>query len=98
MSQDEKKLPEVEISEGKQGIYDMLEKIGVSQAQIESVRTSMKDANIDEALEKARTYVNEQLSKARDYAKKNPGVVLGGLAGLVVGAGLLAAAIRKSKD
>ena len=76
----------------------MLEKIGVSQSQIDSVRSSLEDANVDEALEKARTYVNDQLSKAREYAKSNPGVVLGGLAGLVIGAGLLTAAMRKGKS
>ena len=33
--------------------------------------------------------VNESLGKAREYARANPGVVLGGLAALAIGAGLM---------
>ena len=33
--------------------------------------------------------MDERVGKARDYAHKNPGAVLGGLAALVIGAGLM---------
>ena len=33
--------------------------------------------------------IDGQINKARDLARKNPGAVLGGLAALVIGAGLL---------
>jgi hypothetical protein len=33
--------------------------------------------------------MNDSLGKAREYARAKPGVVLGGLAALVIGAGLL---------
>ncbi len=79
------------------GLVEILEKIGVNPAQLESVRNSLKDMNIEESLDKARTYVNDSLTKARTFAKKNPGAVIGGLSALVIAAGLLTAAMR-NKD
>jgi hypothetical protein len=56
------------------GFSDILKKVGISQSSINSMGSSMKNMNMD---------------KVRGVAQKNPGAVLGGLAALVIGAGLL---------
>jgi hypothetical protein len=78
-------------------LADLLGKMGVPESQLKAVRDSMKELNLDESLEKTRVYINDSLTKAREYAKKNPGVVIGGLAALVVAAGLLTATMRRDK-
>lgn len=81
------------------GIVSLLEKLGVNEAQVSSVRDTLKTANVDQALDKAREQVNEAVGKARTYAKQNPGAVLAGIAVLVVGAGLIAgAALRRNSE
>lgn len=60
------------------GRWEVLRKVGLTDSQIESVRSGM--SNLD---------VPGNLNKARDYARRNPGIVLGGMAALVIGAGLL---------
>jgi hypothetical protein len=77
------------------GIVTLLEKFGVNESQISSVRESLEKANVDQALDKAREQVNDAVGKARTYAKQNPGAVLAGIAVLVVGAGLIAGAALK---
>jgi hypothetical protein len=47
----------------------------------------MKSSGFD--LGGMRDTLNGSLGKVRDYAKTNPGVVLGGLAALAIGAGLM---------
>jgi hypothetical protein len=47
----------------------------------------MKPSGLD--LGGMRDTLNGSLGKVRDYAKTNPGVVLGGLAALAIGAGLM---------
>ena len=47
----------------------------------------MKSGGID--LGGMRNILNGSLGKVRDYAKTNPGVVLGGLAALAIGVGLM---------
>jgi hypothetical protein len=78
------------------GIVSILEKLGVSETQINSVRETLKSVNLDDSLEKAKESVTDSLNKAKNYAKENPGAVLGGLAVLVIGAGLLAGAVKRS--
>ena len=55
------------------GLGGMLEKFGLG-----GVGDSMKNMNM-----------GDNLGKAREYARANPGKVLGGLAAAVIGAGLL---------
>ena len=57
------------------GLGGFLSKLGIDQSKIGS---NMK--NMD---------VRGQLDRARGMAQKNPGMVLGGLAALVIGAGLM---------
>jgi hypothetical protein len=56
------------------GIGDLLKKVGINQSSIDSMGSSMKNIN---------------MGSVRNMAQKNPGAVLGGLAALVIGAGLL---------
>lgn len=80
------------------GIAEMLEKMGLNEQQLKTVRDSIEGMNVEESLEKARTYVNDSLNKAREYAKQNPGVVIGGLSALVIAAGLLTASNVKRRN
>jgi hypothetical protein len=57
---------------------DMLRKVGINSDQLGSLGSSLKNAN-----------VNDSVNKARDYARKNPALVLGGLAAAVIGMGMM---------
>ena len=57
----------------------LLEKIGINETMIKSVRDSVE--NVD---------LQQWVTKARTYAKENPAVVVGALSALVIGGGLLA--------
>ena len=56
------------------GLSGMLGKLGIDQSKLDALGGSMK---------------NMDLSKARTAARNNGGLVLGGLAALVIGAGLM---------
>jgi hypothetical protein len=60
------------------GVTAVLGRFGVRPDDIRSIREQMEDLN-----------VNSWMSRARAFAKANPGKVLGGLAALVIGAGLI---------
>jgi len=60
------------------GLGDMLRKAGINSDQLSSLGSSLKNVN-----------VNDSVNKARDYARKNPALVLGGLAAAVIGMGML---------
>lgn len=60
------------------GLSGVLSKLGIDQSRIDALGSNLKDVN-----------VRGKLEKARGMAQKNPGLVLGGLAALVIGAGLL---------
>lgn len=76
-------------------VDQMFEALGVSGS---AAGAGEGGVDMDELLQRARTYVNDQLEKARSYADEHPRVVLGSLAGLVVGAGLLTAAALRDDD
>jgi hypothetical protein len=84
-------------SKGSDASVDkMLKELGVESGRGRATATGGID--VEEVLERARTYVNDQIAKARTYAQENPKLVLGSLASVVVGAGLLtAAAVAKSR-
>jgi|SRR5688500_2932496 len=69
------------------GRWEVLRKMGLTDSQIESVRSGMNHLDVPGTL-----------NKARDYARRNPGMVLGGMAALVIGAGLLMRSKRKSNS
>ncbi len=60
------------------GLGSILSKLGIDQSKIGALGNNMK--NVD---------VRGQLNKARATAQKNPSLVLGGLAALAIGAGLM---------
>lgn len=76
-----------ESDEGTSRVMDILGRVGLTEARI---------GDVEDALDRARDYVDDQFKKARGYARENPGIVLGGLASVVLGAGLLTAKLRSS--
>lgn len=62
------------------GLSGLLKKAGVSESSIATVKDSMRGLNLE---------------SARTYAKANPGKVLGGLAALVIGMGMMRGRGRK---
>lgn len=60
------------------GLSGMLERVGIDNNAISSVRNSLRNVDGRQAVD-----------KFRGIAQKNPGAVLGGLAALVIGAGLM---------
>ena len=60
------------------GLGGILSKLGIDQSKIGALGNNMK--NMD---------VRGQIDRARGMAQKNPSLVLGGLAALAIGAGLL---------
>jgi hypothetical protein len=62
------------------GLDSVLDKIGIDPTSVRSVRDQMRNFN-----------VNESFGKVRSYAKANPGKMLGGLAALAIGIGMLRA-------
>jgi hypothetical protein len=60
------------------GLGGILSKLGIDQSKIGAMGGNLK--NVD---------VRGQLDKARGMAQKNPSLVLGGLAALAIGAGLM---------
>jgi hypothetical protein len=56
----------------------VLDKVGIDPMSVRSVRDQMRNLN-----------VNDSFGKVRAYAKANPGKMLGGLAALAIGIGML---------
>jgi hypothetical protein len=69
----------VPVSERPQGrLNGILNKIGIDPTSVRSIGDQMKNVN-----------VNQSLGKARSYAKANPAKVLGGLAAVAIGLGMM---------
>jgi hypothetical protein len=83
-----------EESEG--GLFEALERFGLSSDRVERLRDAINDMDVREAVDKAQEYLSEQIENARDYARDNKGKVIGGAAGVLVGASLLAMALRRA--
>lgn len=65
-------------SQGLGGLGGVLGKLGIDQSKIDALGGNLR--NID---------LRGQLERARGMARKNPSLVVGGLAALAIGAGLL---------
>lgn len=73
------------------GISGMLRKIGIGDDVIDRVKSGVGGVNMDSLKNSWNNVdVKSSVNKARDYARSNPGKVLGGLALAVIGAGLMA--------
>ena len=64
------------------GLGGMLGKLGIDTSKIGALGGALNNSNI-------RGSVNSGLGKARSAAQANPSLVLGGLAALAIGAGLM---------
>jgi hypothetical protein len=62
------------------GLDSVLDKVGIDPTSVRSVRDQMRNLN-----------VNDSFGRVRAYAKANPGKMLGGLAALAIGIGMLRA-------
>jgi len=60
------------------GLSSILSRVGIDQSKIDAFGNSLKGVD-----------VQGQITKARNVARNNGGMVLGGLAALVIGAGLM---------
>jgi hypothetical protein len=60
------------------GLNGILNKIGIDPTSVRSIGDQMKGMD-----------VNETIGKARTYAQANPGKVLGGLAAVAIGLGMM---------
>lgn len=78
------------------GMFEMLEKFGLGSARVERLRKALGRLSPADAVEKAGDYLAEQIESAKDYSRENPGKVIGGAAGVLVGASLLAMALNRA--
>jgi hypothetical protein len=60
------------------GLNAMLNKVGIDPTSVRSIGDQMRNLN-----------VNDTLGKARSWAKANPAKVLGGLAAVAIGLGMM---------
>ena len=77
-------------------LFEALERFGLSSERVERLREKIDEMDVRESIEKAQEYLGEQIESARDYARENPKKVIGGAAGVLVGASLLAMALRRA--
>lgn len=73
-------------TEKDMGNWGVLRKIGLNDSQIETVRSGMNNVDLDGTW-----------NRFREYARQNPGKVLGGMAALVIGTGLLMGSGRRHR-
>ncbi|MBK5260484.1 MAG: hypothetical protein JJE51_12905 [Thermoanaerobaculia bacterium] len=92
------KIGSVADSVSESALFEALERFGLTSERVERLRGAFDDLDVKESVEKASEYLSEQISNARDYAKDNPRKVIGGAAGVLVGASLLAIALRKASN
>ncbi len=64
------------------GLGGILSKLGIDQSKIGALGSKLNGTNV-------RGGLNNGLNSVRGMAQKNPGLVLGGLAALAIGAGLM---------
>lgn len=83
-----------DVSEG--GLFEALERFGLSSDRVERLRGAINDMDVRDSVDKAQEYLAEQIENARDYARDNPKKVIGGAAGVLVGASLLAMALGRA--
>ena len=84
----------VGVDEGS--VFEALERFGLSSERVQRLRAALSNVDVREGVDKASEYLAEQIESAREYARSNPKKVIGGAAGVLVGASLLALAIRRA--
>ena len=81
---------------GASSLFDTLSEFGLNSERVQRLRAALGDIEVKESVEKAQEYLAEQIESAREYARENPKKVIGGAAGVLVGASLLALALRRA--
>ena len=76
-------------------LRDTLDRLGLDE-RVAALRTKIDEMDVRESIDKAQEYLSDQIDSARDYARENPGKVIGGAAGVLVGASLLAYALSRA--
>jgi hypothetical protein len=84
------------VAQSAAGLFEALEGFGLNSERVERLREKIDEMDVRESIDKAQDYLSEQIENARDYAKENPGKVIAGSAGVLVGASLLAMALRRA--
>jgi hypothetical protein len=89
---------------GNRSLEQFLNRLGINDEMINSLKSSMQNVDIEEYLNIARDYVRDTgnklkatSDKATTYAKDHPGKVAAGVAVLAVGAGLLISSLTKDR-
>lgn len=68
---------------------------GNTTRALDELINNLKNIDVEQYLNTAREYLQDGGSKAKDFAKENPGKVAAGVAVLAVGAGLLISALNR---
>lgn len=72
------------------GLGSMLEKFGLGSVDMNVLKNKFNNIDMSGMKDSVRNVdMKQSVEKARTYANANPGKVLGGLAAVVIGAGLL---------
>ena len=92
------------------GARSTLKKLGIDESVVElwrdqakhsvsqKMQSSIDEFDLQDAIEMAKKYASMSSEKLKEVSKKNPKSFYGGLAAILVGAGLLAAASRTQSD
>ena len=84
------------VGTGASSLFEALGEFGLNSERVERLREALGNVEVKESVEKAQEYLAEQIENAREYARENPKKVIGGAAGVLVGASLLALAISRA--
>lgn len=99
-------------SKAKSGkdVVKLLTSLGISPGMLETmagnwknqlsskVTNKIEETDLKEAFERAREVADGSVDSVKKYSKKNPTLFFSGLAAVLMGAGLLAAAGREATD
>lgn len=97
-------------SSGKANLKGTLQKLGIDESVVDlwrdqakltvsrKVQTSIEEFDVSSAIDMAKKYASMSSEKLKQVSKKNPKSFYSGLAAILVGAGLLAAAARTSSQ
>ena len=77
------------------GLEQFLGRLGISDEMVNNLKTQFQNVDVEQYLNTAREYLQGSTTKAKEFAKENPGKVVAGVAVLAVGAALLISALNR---
>ncbi len=80
------------------GVEALLSRLGITEEMVSNLKSSMQNVEIEQYLNSARDYLRDGSTKAKSFAKENPGKVAAGVAVLAIGAGLLINSLREKEE